>query len=107
MAATTARGVFRGYEVHTGELRSTITTNETNQLWTGPGKVGHVTVWNVGTTATIDIYDHASGTTNKIFEWVSADGKGTFAIQCPVVNGIRVVTGGTFGGCNIVWSGGQ
>ena len=104
MAATNARGVCLGHEIHVGEMRSTITTNETNQLSTTPGKIAHVTVWNVGNTATIDIYDATSGTSNKVFEWVSADGKGTFAIQCPVANGIRVVTGGTFGGCNIVWS---
>lgn len=104
MAATTVTGGVSGSEIFTGWNRSTITAAETNQLKTGSGKVGQVTVWNVGTSATIDIYDHASTTSNKIFEWVSADGKGTFAIQCPVANGIRVVAGGTPASFNVVWS---
>lgn len=104
MTATTVSGGFRGTEVFVGQWRSTITAAETNQLKTGSGKIAHVTVWNVGTTMTIDIYDHGSTTTNKVFEWVSADGKGTFAIQCPINVGIRVVVGGTPGGCNVVWS---
>lgn len=103
MAATTASG-SRGQEIATGGNRSTITAAETNQLKTGSGKVGHVTIWNVGTSMTVDIYDHATTTTNKVFEWVTADGKGTFAIQCPMANGIRVVVGGTPGGVNVVWS---
>lgn len=104
MAATTTEKVGgAGQIINVGARRSTITTNETNQLKTGPGKVGHVTIWDVGTTATLDIYDHASTTNNQVFKWLSADGKGTFAIQCPMDNGIRVVTGGTFGGANIVW----
>lgn len=104
MAATTAGGGRFGTEIYVGQFRSTITAAETNQLVTRSCKVGHVTVWDVGTNATLDIYDHASATSNQVFKWVSADGKGTFAIQCPMQNGIRVVSGGTFGGANIVWS---
>jgi hypothetical protein len=103
VAATTARAALRG-EASVGEKRSTITAAETNQLKSTSGKVGLVTVWDVGTTATLDIYDATSGTSNQVFKWVSADGKGTWQIQCPMANGIRVVSGGTFGGCNIVWS---
>lgn len=102
-ATTTEHMGAGGTTINVGVRRSTITLAETNQLKTGQGKVGHITVWNVGTTATIDIYDHATTTTNKVFEWVSADGKGTFAIQCPMDNGIRVVAGGTPASFNVVW----
>src|SRR4051812_8833127 len=106
MAAATDRSSKRaGTEISTGSWRSIITTNETNQLKDSDGKVGHVIIANVGTTATLDIYDSAVGaTTNKVFEWVSADGKGVFAIQCPMAAGIYVVTGGTFGRAIVVWS---
>lgn len=104
MAANTSVGIQPGDQIHTGTYRSIITAAETNQLKTSPGKVAQLIVGNVGTTATLDIYDDASSNSNKVFEWVSADGKGVFALQCPMANGIRVVTGGTFGLAVLVWS---
>lgn len=77
-----------------------ITANETNQLVTGPGILRRVIVNNVGTSVTLDAYDHASTTTNKIFEYVTADGKMVRELDIPFQNGLRVVTGGTLG--NIV-----
>lgn len=103
MAANTAGSAQKG-EVSTGQKRSIITAAETNILKALPGKVGQLIVANVGTTATIDIYDDPATTNNKVFEWVSADGKGVFALQCPMSKGIVVVTGGTFGRCVVVWS---
>lgn len=103
MAATTRSASLRG-EIAVGQRRSTITAAEANNLKATPGKVGHVVVWDVGTTATIDIYDHASTNTDKAWGWVSANGIGTFNLQLPMGVGIRVVTGGTFGACSIVWS---
>jgi hypothetical protein len=104
-AATEASSSRPGTEMYIGRWRSIITTNETNVLKTTDGKVASVIIANVGTTATLDIYDTAAAdTANKIFEWVTADGKGTFALQCPMAFGIRVVTGGTFGRAVVVWS---
>ena len=92
-----------GTTVYTATKASAITAAETNQLSTGAGKVSHVLVWDVGTTATIDLYDHASANSNKMWGWVSADGKGTYALQLPIQAGVRVVTGGTIGGATVVW----
>lgn len=87
-----------------GEKVSTISLAETNQLKTGSGTLGRVNVCNVGTTFTLDIYDATSGTTNKIFEWVSADGKINHELNIPFGVGLRVITSGTPGLVNIVWS---
>lgn len=104
MTANTRKGLPFGTEIQTGQLASNITAAETNQLTTKPGKVGQVIVYDVGTTATIDLYDHASSNSNKMWGWVSANGVGVFALQLPIQAGIRVVTGGTFGGCTVVYS---
>lgn len=104
MAATTRQAAPRGQQINTGDKASVITAAETNQLSIATGKVAQVVVWDVGTTATLDIYDNASASSGKVWGWVSADGKGTFAIQMPIQNGLRVVSGGTFGGATIVWS---
>lgn len=82
-----------------------VTAAETNQLKTGRGVLRRIQVWDVGATATIDIYDHGSSTTNQIFKWVTADGKVNAELDIPFEVGLRVVTGGTFGGVNIVWAG--
>lgn len=105
MAARTVGAAARG-EISVGQKSSLITTNETNQLKVTPGKIGSVVVSNVGTTATIDIYDDldSNDATKKVWEWVSADGKGVFALQMPMGEGIRVVTGGTFGRAVVIWS---
>lgn len=104
MAANTRHSGAFGTEIHTGQNVSVITAAETNQLKDRPGKVGQILIWDVGTTATLDLYDHASSNTNKVWGWVSADGKGVFALQVPMQAGIRVVTGGTAGGWSVIWS---
>lgn len=104
MAAATAGSAQNGTEIKVGQKRSIITAAEANNLKAAPGKVGTVIIANVGTAATLDVYDDPDSNDNKVFEWVSADGKGPFAIQCPMAFGIRVVTGGTFGRAVIVWS---
>lgn len=76
---------------------------ETNQLVTGTGILRRIIVNNVGTTMTLDVYDHASTTTNKIFEWVSADGKFVREIDIPFQNGLRTVVGGTPGSVVLVY----
>jgi hypothetical protein len=106
MPARTTQAAQNGTEVKIGQRASLITTAETNQLKTSPGKVGHVVISNVGTTATLDIYDDADSNdaAKRVWEWVSADGTGVFPLQIPMGEGIRVVTGGTFGRAVIVWS---
>lgn len=98
----------KGTSVRTGDRAAIITAAETNQIFTGIGKLAQVVVWgaDAGTTCTIIAYDHASGTTNPIWGWATAQGLGTFAVQTPVVNGIRLVVGGTLptnGGVTVVF----
>lgn len=81
--------------VGTAAARKDLTANGTTNIKTLPGRLGQIVVWNVGTTATIDVYDDASGgTTNHCWSWATADGKGIFALQYPLVNGLTVVVAG-------------
>jgi hypothetical protein len=93
-----------GTEVFEGQKATAITAAGTTQIKAAPGKVARVVVMNVGTTATLDIYDHASSNSNKRVEWVTADGKVNWPLHIPMANGIRAVAGGTFGLAVIVWS---
>jgi len=104
VAAATRETGASGTEVHTGDMVSVITASETNQLKTGKAKIGQVIVWGVGTGWTIDVYDNASANSQQVWQWVTADGKGTFALQLPLRDGLRVVTAGTAGSVTIVWS---
>lgn len=106
MAARTAASA-RGMQVNNGGQVAVVTAAETNQLLTGKGVLGRLFVPNVGTTMTVDVYDHASSTSNKVAEYVSADGKVNWELNIPIVNGIRVVVGGTPGIVVIVWQGAQ
>ena len=60
-------------------------------LKTTPGVLGVIRVNDVGTTATINIYDNQSGTDRLLFSWVSADGKLTANLNIRGINGLRVV----------------
>lgn len=80
-----------------------ITTATTTQIVSAPASLVSVHIENVGTTATLDIYDAISGTTNKIFEWVTADGKVRVDLGIRAKSGIRVISGGTFGRAVIKW----
>ena len=105
MPANTRQSNPVGSQVNTGTHTSVITLNETNQLKAMAGKIGQVVVWNAGTTWQLDVYDHASANTNPVWSWVSADGKGVFALQMPLQAGLRVVTSGTTpGAVSIVWA---
>lgn len=108
MAAVTTQAAARGTVVSVGSYASVITTAETNQLRTGAGKVSHAVVWgdDAGTSAVLTIYDATGGSATPKFRWVTADGKGTFALQIPMSSGIRVISEGTFptnGGITVVW----
>ena len=98
MAATVTENLLRGGErVSRGSKKAIITVAETNQLVTGETVLRTVVVANVGTTAELDIYDATSGTSNKVLEWVSADGKLYAEVNIPMKNGLRVITGATPG----------
>ena len=86
-----------------GDKISVITAAETNQLRSGQGILKRVYVPNVGTTMTVDIYDATSGTTNKIVEYVTADGKANLELNLPFSVGLRVIVGGTAGIVVLVW----
>lgn len=91
-------------EICAGEQRSMFTASGTTQVKASAGRLAMVIVWAVGTTATLDIYDHASAANNKVYGWVSADGRGAWAVHIPCIYGIRVVVGGTTPGITIVWT---
>lgn len=72
-----------------------IVTSETNQIAGTAGSIlRKVIVNNVSASATLDIYDNNTTNLNKIFEWVTADGKVVRDLDIPIQNGIRVVTAG-------------
>src|SRR5215831_14361490 len=97
MPATIRSGGGQGSQSFQGTQTAIITAAETNQLVTGAGRLRRVIVANVGTTMTLDIYDDPAANNNKIYEWVSADGKKNDNVDIPFQAGLRVVTGGTFG----------
>ena len=103
MAATIRNGGGAGSQSFQGTTVAIITAAEANQLVTGQGRLRRVFVANVGTTATLDIYDDPTTTNNKIYEWVSADGKKNDNVDIPFQAGLRVVTGGTFGRVILVY----
>lgn len=71
----------------------------------GPFLLGRLIVSNVGTGATINIYDDDDATDDLVYTWETADGKTSLELNIPMYTGIRVVTAGTFGRCVIVWGG--
>jgi hypothetical protein len=80
-----------------------ITSATTTQVVTGHCTLRRIIVQNVGTTATLDIYDAISGTTLKVYEWVSADGKQNFEVNMRLKNGLRIISGGTFGRVTVLY----
>lgn len=103
MAATVRQGGGQGTPSFQGTSTAIITAAETNQLVVGTGRLRRVHMANVGTTATLDVYDDASANNNKIYEWVSADGKRSDNVDIPFQAGLRVVSGGTFGRAILVY----
>lgn len=83
--------------------RAVITASESNDLLTKPGRIARILVWDVGTTWTLDVYDHGSANNNPVWGWVSADGKGEFDLEIPLGTGLRIVTGGTAGKATVIY----
>ncbi len=110
MAISTAGGPICGpgasrQMIVTGNRGSVLTDKATYTLKSEPGFLHHLIVGAVGTTWTIDFYDNTAGSGRLFFSWVTADGKGPFAIQFPCATGITIISGGTTAGqASIVWS---
>ncbi len=94
-------------EVSIGDQRTDIDALATTVVKAGPGKIGHILVWDDGATGTtIKVFDHPSAANNQVFLWTEGvDATGLFAIQCPMENGITIVTAtGTAAKFAVVWS---
>lgn len=89
--------------LHQGAQKAIIIGAETNQLVSAETVLRKIIVFDVGSTATLDIYDATSGTSNRVFKWVSADGKIQADVNIPMKNGLRVITGGTPGDFTLVY----
>jgi WD40 repeat protein len=88
--------------VGTGSNRTDLTATGTTHILARPGRLAQIVVWNVGTGATIDVYDDPTGTTNHCWSWATADGKGVFALQYPILNGLTIVVAGTAPSLSVV-----
>ncbi len=87
-----------------GEARTLITAAGTVVVKNRAGMLGRLIIGTVGTSMTVDIYDDPATTNNKIYSWVTADGKVSLEFGCPMINGITVVVGGTPGNVVITWA---
>lgn len=84
--------------------RTVVTANGTTQIKATPGKVSHVVVWGAGSGWTLALYDDPDSDDNQVWQFLSAHDVGTFAIQMPMKNGIRVVASGAVpGSATICW----
>src|SRR5437867_9000869 len=93
-ATTRSFGGGPGTPHFAGENLSLISSAETNQLKATGGRVAKLITFATGTpAATIDVYDHASSNTNKVFSRViSAAGVTIDDLSLPMQDGIRIVT---------------
>lgn len=81
--------------------RGDLANNATTVIKAFPGYFGKLVMTNVGTAATVDVYDNATtGSGVKLWSWVTADGKGVFEFFARAKAGITVVVnnGGTVAG---------
>lgn len=74
-----------------GGSKRTNIVNGTTQVFTGQTYLARLVVTNAAVGDSIAVYDTTSGTSNPVWEWAAADGKGIFFLQVPILNGIRVV----------------
>ena len=78
-----------------------LTNNATTVIKAKAGYLGKLVITNVGTTATVTIYDNASAASGSIlWAWVSADGKVSIDLKAKCSNGITIIvnSGGTVAG---------
>jgi len=104
MVGALSQGGVIGNEVFNAERKCLITDASTTVLKATRGKLAHVSIWAVGTTFTLDIYDDPVTSNNRVWQWVTADGKKDVDLNFPMANGIVAITGGTPGGITITFS---
>lgn len=104
MVGTLSQGGASGTEIYTAQRKAVITDASTTVCKAGRGKLAHISVWNVGTTYTVDIYDDPATSNNRVWQWVTADGKVDRDLNFPMQNGITVITSGTAGGVTVTFS---
>ena len=104
MAGTITQGGQSGNEIFAGQSKCVITDASTTVIKAKRGKLAHVSIWNVGTTYTLDIYDDPATNNNRVWQWVTADGKKDVDLDFPMSNGITAITTGTAGGITITFS---
>lgn len=83
-----------------------LTNNATTVIKADKAYIGKLVMTNVGTTATVVIYDNASAASgNVLWSWASADGKVSIDLQARCVNGITIIVnnGGAVAGY-VTWS---
>ncbi len=86
-----------------GGSRRTNVANGTTQVYTGQTYLARFVVTNAGVGDSIAIYDDTSGTSDPVWEWAGADGKGIFYLQAPMNAGIRVVASISSTRAYILW----
>lgn len=93
-------------QVQAGNDNTTfLTLNATTVIKGKSGFLGKLVITNVGTTATVVIYDNATvGSGNVLASWATADGKGPFEFKARAVNGITVVVSNSSQAGYITWS---
>ena len=95
MAARITAGA-RGAQTNNGGNAAIISASETNAgLKTGKGVLGRVFVTNVGSTATLKVYDDPTTSNNQLVDWASADGKVNWELNIPFTTGLTVITAGS------------
>lgn len=110
MASANSQGGVVGTEMHVGSRKAIITAAESNTLKARAGKVASIVIWGdtAGTSCTVRLYDTAAAdTSNLCFGWATAQGLGVYALQMPMMNGIRVITSGTLptnGGVTVIYT---
>lgn len=67
------------------------------------GKFTSLTVSNVGTTMTVDVYDanDSDSTINPMWRYITADGRVNLLFDLAFARGLKVVIGGTPGEVNV------
>ena len=104
MVGALSQGGVIGDEIFNAERKCLITDASTTVLKAARGKLAHISIWAVGTTYTLDIYDDPATTNNRVWQWVTADGKKDVDLNFPMANGITAITTGTAGGITITYS---
>lgn len=71
--------------------RTLITTATTTTVKDAPGRIGRILVAG-GVMGAVTVYDDADGTTSKVFSFTPAAAGEVKELDCPMTDGITVVT---------------